>query len=227
MAASLGRILASQHEDPGASELLEQTLALLRQAGNDELAGPERVQHLLDVALVYDFLGQIRLSQGDHDGAARLFGESLNAARSSRDRFSIIVSLYDLALNNQAQGDLTSAAQHLREGLSLADEAGDGPSAAYYLEALAALAQLQDDTPRAAHLLSASSALLQAKGSGWLHAYVQRASPDDVLAASRDELGDAAFEQAWAWGGSLGRAPAVQYALGEARADLTPPQGPP
>jgi len=226
VAASLGRILASQHEDPGASELLEQTLALLRQAGNEELAGPKRVQHLLDLALVYDFLGQIRLSQGDHNGAARLFGESLNAARSSRDRFSILVSLYDLALNNQAQGDLTSAAQHLREGLSLAAEAGDEPSAAYYLEALAGLARPLDDPARAARLLGASSALLQAKGSGWLHAYVRRASPDDAAAALRSGMGDAAFEQAWAWGGSLSGARAVQYALGEARRDLAPPQAP-
>ena len=31
-----------------------------------------------------------------------------------------------------AQGDLTGAAQHLREGLTLAAEAGDEPSAAYY-----------------------------------------------------------------------------------------------
>jgi predicted ATPase len=223
VAAALGRVLASQHEAAGASELLEQTLTLLRQAGNDQLAGPERVQHLVDVALVYDFLGQIRLSQGDHDGAAQLFGESLSAARSADDRFTILVALYDLALNSQAQGDLTTAGQRLREGLTLAAEAGDEPSAAYYLEALAALARQQDDPLRSAQLLSAASALLQAKGSGWLHAYVRRASFDEVRGALRSELGDAAFDQAWASGGFLGGTRAVQYALEEARPDRTPP----
>ena len=80
-AAMLGHLLALQHQDARASELLEQTLAPLREAGNDRLAGPERAQHLLDVALVCNFLGQIRLSQADHDRAAQLFTEALNAAR--------------------------------------------------------------------------------------------------------------------------------------------------
>jgi len=206
-----------QHEDAGASELLEQTLALLREPGTDELAGQDRVQHLLDVALTCNFLGQIRLSQGDHDGAAQLFSDGLSQARSAPDRLTILVSLYDLALSSQAQGDLTSAAQHLQEGLSLSAEAGDEPSAAYYLEALAAVARLQDHPERVVHLLAAAG--------GWLHAYVPRASPDDVVAALRSRMGDAAFDQAWAWGGSLGGRHAVQYALREARPDLTRPEG--
>jgi len=214
-----------QHEDAGASELLEQTLALLREPGTDELAGQDRVQHLLDVALTCNFLGQIRLRQGDHEGAAQLFSDGLSQARSAPDRLTILVSLYDLALSSQAQGDLTSAAQHLQEGLSLSAEAGDEPSVGYYLEALAAVARLQDQPERAVHLLAAAGALLQARGSGWLHAYVPRASPDDVVAALRSRMGDAAFEQAWAWGGSLGGRQAVQYALQGARPDLTRPEG--
>ncbi len=177
-AAMLGHLLALQHEDRlRASELLEQTLVPLREAGSDRLAGPERLQHLLDVALVCNFLGQIWLSQGDHDRAAQLFTEALNAARSAQDRFTILVSLYDLALSSQAQGDLTDAAERLREGVSQSAEARDEPSVAYYLEALAAVARLQDNLERAVHLLAAAAALLQAKGSGWLHALVPRARP--------------------------------------------------
>jgi hypothetical protein len=81
--------------------------------------------------------------------------------------------------------------------------------------------------PTAPCTCAASSALLQAKGSDWLHAYVRHAAPDDVLAALRSGTGDAAFEQAWARGGPLGSRRAVQYALQEARPDLTPPQGTP
>ena len=139
-AAMLGHLLALQHQDARASELLEQTLAPLQEAGNDRLAGPERAQHLLDVALVCNFLGQIRLSQADHDRAAQLFTEALNAARHAQDRFTILVSLYDRALSSQAQGDLTGAAERLQEGVSQSAEAGDEPSVAYYLEALAAVA---------------------------------------------------------------------------------------
>src|ERR1700735_2204773 len=139
----------------------------LQEAGNDRLAGPERAQHLLDVALVCNFLGQIRLSQSDHDRAAQLFTEALNAARSAQDRFTILVSLYDLALSSQAQGDLTGAAERLQEGVSQSAEARDEPSVAYYLEALAAVAVRQDNPERAVRLLAAAGALPQGTGSGW------------------------------------------------------------
>jgi tetratricopeptide (TPR) repeat protein len=227
-AAMLGHLLALQHQDARASELLEQTLAPLQEAGNDRLAGPERAQHLLDVALVCNFLGQIRLSQADHDRAAQLFTEALNAARSAQDRFTILVSLYDLALSSQAQGDLTGAAERLQEGVSQAAEARDEPSVAYYLEALAGVAIRRDNLERAVHLLSAAGALLQAKGSGWLHALVPRAAhDDDLLAALRSRMGDAAFEQAWTRGQSLGGSRAVEYALAEASPEPTRPAGPP
>jgi predicted ATPase len=218
-AAVLGHIMASQHEDAEASDLLEQTLASLREAGGDELDGPARVQHLLGLALVCNFLGQIRLGQEDHDRATQLFTEGLNAARSASDRFTILVSLFDLALGRQAQGDLASAADRLREGLTQAAEAGDEPSAAYYLEALATVARRQDRPERAVFLLAAAGALLQAKGSGWLHAVVPRAPHDDgLLAALRARMGDAAFEQAWTRGRSLGGGEAVAYALEETQA---------
>ena len=227
-AAMLGHLLALQHQDARASELLEQTLAPLQEPGNDRLTGPERAQHLLDVALVCNFLGQIRLSQADHDRAAQLFTEALNAARSAQDRFTILVSLYDLALSSQAQGDLTGAAERLQEGVSQSAEARDEPSVAYYLEALAAVAIRQDNLERAVRLLAAAGALLQAKGSGWLHALVPRAAHDDgLLAALRSRMGDAAFEQAWARGQSLGGSRVVEYALEEASPDLTRPAGPP
>ena len=178
----------------------------------------ERLQHLLDVALVCNFLGQIRLSQADHDRAAQLFTEALNAARSAQDRFTILVSLYDLALSSQARGDLTGAAERLQEGVSQSAEARDEPSVAYYLEALAAVAIQQDNLERAVHLLAAAGALLQAKGSGWLHALVPRAAHDDgLLAALRSRMGDAAFERAWTRGQSLGGSRAVEYALAEDR----------
>ena len=227
-AAMLGHLLALQHQDARASELLEQTLAPLREAGNDRLAGPVRLQHLLDVALVCNFLGQIRLSQADHDRAAQLFTEALNAARSAQDRFTILVSLYDLALSSKAQGDLSGAAERLQEGVSQSAEARDEPSVAYYLEALAAVAIRQDNLERAVRLLAAAGALLQAKGSGWLHALVPRAAHDDgLLAALRSRMGDAAFEQAWTRGQSLGGSRAVEYALAEASPEPTRPAGPP
>ena len=223
-AAALGHLLATKREAPLAIDLLEQTLIQLREMAGEELTAPERVQYQLDLALASNFLGQIKLDQEDHQRAGELFTDGLTAARSAADRFTILVSLYDLALSRQARGDLSSAADLLRQGLSLAAEAGDEPGLAYYLEALAAVAVRQDQPERAASLLAAAGALLEAKGSGWLHAYVPRVPHDDsVLTALRARTTDAAFQQAWAHGRSLTSTSAVRYALEETPGQPRPP----
>ena len=212
----MGHLLAAQHQGAIATHLLEQTLTELRKMAGERLTGPERAQYLLDVALASNFLGQIQLGQGEHQHAAELFTEGLSAAHSAADRFTILVSLYDLALSRQAEADLDDAADLLRQGLILAAEAGDKPSLAYHLEALADLAAGQDHPERAASLLGAASALLEANGSGWLHAYVPRAPHGDgARAGLRARTTDAAFDQAWAHGRTLDSSAAVRYALEE------------
>ena len=63
-------------------------------------------------------------------------------------------------------------------------------------------------------LLAAAGSQLDASGSGWLPAYVPRAPHGDaVLAELRARLGDTAYEEARAWGGSIGSRRARQYAL--------------
>jgi tetratricopeptide (TPR) repeat protein len=219
-AAALGHVLALQHDDERADEVLEQARNLKLEAGTGERSGQERVQYLLVAALVDNFLGQIQLSKADYDRAAQLFTAGLDAARSTPDRFTILISLYDLALASQARGDLDGARGLLRQGLSLAAEAGDESAAAYYLEALAAIARQQDDPQRAAWLLAAAGAQLQASGSGWLHAYVPRAPHDhSVEAELRARMGDAAYEQAAAHGRSLTGARGIQQGLAEAQRD--------
>jgi predicted ATPase len=217
-AAALGHVLSTQNDPERGGELLEQAMSLLGEADTGELAAEERLYHLLDVALADNFLGQIELGNAEHDRAAELFAAGLDAARSTADWFTVLVSLYDLALSSQARGDLDGAAELLKEGLPLAAEAGDEPSAAYYLEALAAIARLRDDPDRAARLLAAADAQLQASGSGWLHAYVPRAPHDHaILAELRSRLGDAAYEQAAADGRSLAGTRAMEYGLDDAQ----------
>jgi predicted ATPase len=213
-AATLGHVLASQHEDKRAVQVLEQATTLHHEAVTDELTAQDRVQSLLIVALIRNFLGQIQLSNADYDHAAQLFTAGLDAARSVPDRFTILISLYDLALTSQARGDVEGAAKLLRQGLSLAVEAGDEPAAGYYLEALASIALQQDDLPRAARLLAAADAQLQASGSGWLHAFVPRAPHGDSIEAElRSRMGDAAYEQASAHGRSLTGTRAIENGL--------------
>src|SRR6202042_1154814 len=204
----------TRHDYAVASKLLGDGQALGQEFRDEDLTGYDRLQQLLTVAFVDNFLGQVRLSQADNDAAARLFTDGLTVARRAQDEIPILISLYDLALSRQAQGDLAGAAGHLKEGLAIAAEAGDETSAAYYLEALAAVASQQDNPHRAVRLLSAARSQLEARGSGWLHSYVPRAPHDDaVLAALRARIGDAAYEEARAWGGSTGSRHARQYAM--------------
>jgi predicted ATPase len=101
----------------------------------------------------------------------------------------------------------------LREGLSVASDAGDESCVGYYLQRLAALAAQREDPDRAVRLLAAADTVLQAAGTGWLLAYVARApSEADALPELRSRLGEAAFQQAWAQGAAMGRQHAVEYA---------------
>jgi predicted ATPase/tetratricopeptide (TPR) repeat protein len=212
--AVLGYLAALRRDYAAASRLLDQGQALLRELRDDDLAGYDRLQQQVTVAFVTNALGQVRLGQGDNDAAAQLFTDGLAVARRAQDWNPLLVSLYDLALARQAQGDLAAAAGHLQEGLALADQAGDETSAAYYLEVLAGIAGQQDNPQRAVRLFAAARSILDARGSGWLHAFVPRVPPDDaVLAGLRSRIGDAAFQQAQAWGRSAGRERAVEYAL--------------
>ena len=131
--AVLGHLVAIRRDYAGASKLLDEGRAMLRELREDDLTGYDRLQHLLTIAFVDNFLGQVRLSQGDNDAAARLFTDGLAVARRAQDGIPILISLYDLALSSQAQGDLAGAAGHLKEGLAMTAEAGDETSAAYYL----------------------------------------------------------------------------------------------
>ena len=210
----LAHLAAIRRDYTGASKLLDEGQALVLEFRDEDLAGYDRLQQQLTVAFLDNFLGQVRLSQADNDEAARLFTDAMTVARRARDRIPVLVSLYDLALASQAQGDPAGAAGYLKEGLAIAAEAGDETSTAYYLEALAAVAGQQDNPQRAVRLLSAASSQLEANGSGWLHAYVPRAPHDDaVLAALRDRLGDAAYQEARAWGRAIESGRARQYAL--------------
>ena len=177
-AATLGHVLAARQDYRHATELLERTRHQLDTPGAGALAGAKRVQYLLVLALTENFLGQLHLSNGQHDSAARHFASGLRAARDAPDRFTILVSLYDLALSSQAQGNLTGATALLEEGKSLAADTEDKPSTAYYLEALAEVASRQHDPRRASRLRADAETMLQAHGSGWLSAYVPRAPHD-------------------------------------------------
>jgi tetratricopeptide (TPR) repeat protein len=215
--AVLAELAALRGDYAAASKLLDEGQALSGELREDDLTGYDRLQQQLTLGYLDSVPGQIQLAQGDNDAAARLFTDGLAVARRSQDWIPLVGGLYELALARQAQGDLAAAAGHLHEGLTLAAQAGDETSVAYYLEVLAGIAGQQDNPQRAVRLFAAARSILDARGSGWLGAFVPRVPPGDaVLAGLRSRIGDAAFEQAQAWGRSAGSKRAVEYALQQA-----------
>jgi hypothetical protein len=55
----------------------------------------------------YNFLGQIRLTQGDDQAATQLFTQALTVAHRAPDRFTVLISLYNLAIGSHGRGDLS------------------------------------------------------------------------------------------------------------------------
>ena len=87
IASVLGHLLALQHQEADASAMLDQSQTLIKELDTHELTGADRIQKLATVALTYNFLGQIRLSQADARAAAGLHTQAVSAAHQALDRF--------------------------------------------------------------------------------------------------------------------------------------------
>ena len=85
-------------------DYLARSQNLIRGAG---YVRAHRVLQWLTVALVYNFLGQIRLTQGDDQAATQLFTQALTVAHRAPDRFTVLISLYNLAIGSHGRGDLS------------------------------------------------------------------------------------------------------------------------
>ena len=141
----------------------------------------------------------------------RLFTDALAVARRAQDRIPLLISLYDLALARQAQGDLPAAAGHLQEELALAADAEDETTAAYYLEALAA--RRTAEQPATCRAPARRRPLDPGSQRQRMAARLRAAHDDAALPAWRSRIGQAAFEEAQAWGKSASSKRAVEYAL--------------
>jgi DNA-binding CsgD family transcriptional regulator len=214
MAFSLLRLaqvhFVTQTEQATVSSLLEESLALFRESG-------EKV----GLALCFSLAGQVALSQGDARTARTSIKESLRLYREMDHLAGMIESLALLARVATLRGDGMEAYALFEESLALARKMSPKGLLASCLEGLASLvvthisgeargSALHREPP---HGLAGGSPLWAARLWGAAEALreavamplppVELASYERAVAATRTQLGEQAFGQAWAEGRAL------------------------
>ena len=183
-----------------AQSLLDQSLALYTQAGDD--AG---------IAHVHWALASYANMTGDYPAARQHLDLSLPTFRRLDDRFSLGWALHILGLVTGKTGDFDTARAAYREGLSLFDEARDLSGIALLLDDLSDLALTEGDVPRAARLAGGAAALQRQSGTGLadvLHKAEGRSRPGEKT------VDEHTIRTAWNDGQTLPLDRLIAYALG-------------
>ena len=157
--------------------------------------------------------------QGDLERTEVMLEEVLRLGRELKDKLYVAQPLGDLGYIALERGDLERAGALLRESLLMSQEMGEARGILAVLDELARLAAAGGARERAARLWGAVEGLIEATGLSLATFH------DDFLghgeryrAASRAELGEAAWEEALAEGRSMTLDEAVAYALEEQEA---------
>ena len=145
--------------------------------------------------------------------AKRLAERGLSLSREVGDRQGISHALYILAMMAQAERDHEQARGLFEEGLKLSAEVGNETNVAHYLEGLAALAASEGKVVRAARLWGAAEALFETIEVAASPYAPDRSHYQSQIGAVRTQLGEEAFEAAWAEGKTMSPEWAVEYAL--------------
>jgi predicted ATPase/DNA-binding XRE family transcriptional regulator len=199
----LGLSAMSRSDYEAATSHLQEALRSFRQL--DEGYG---------VAHVTNFLGMVAMMHGDEGRATPMFEEGLAAARRIGDRSSTYIALYNLAQAALSRSDYDGAASLFEEGVTLSEQMRDRANIAYCLEGLAVVANARGEAERSGRLIGAAEGLHEAVGVPvYLYYEPHRSRYERTVSAVRSQLGEEAFEAAWAEGRAMTFEQAVAYAL--------------
>src|SRR5829696_7164873 len=199
--------LGAQHNQPGdyerAAPFFEEALALSRRIGDRR-----------NIVITLHNLAEVERQRGNYKRAKALGMESMALAREMEDKWQLARIVGWVGLLTVFSGDEHDLAERsLKEALALNRELGNWAEGAYCLEGFAGLAGAKAQGGRAARLWGAAEALRKTIGAplsieGRL--YFERS-----MAAARAQLGEAAWEAAFAQGMAMSPEEAAEYALGE------------
>jgi non-specific serine/threonine protein kinase len=199
--------LGVQYNAPGdyerAAPFFEEALALSRRIGDRR-----------NIVITLHNLADVERERGNYERAKALGMESIALAREMEDKWQLARIVGWVGLLTVFSGDEYDLAERsLKEALTLNRELGNWADGAYCLESFAGLAGAQAQGERAARLWGAAEALRKTIGAplsieGRL--YFERS-----MVAARAQLGEAAWEAAFAEGRAMKLEKAVEYALSE------------
>jgi hypothetical protein len=139
----------------------------------------------------------------------------MRSAQAAGDEWGALVAVLNLGIAHLYRDDLAAAGEHLRRGLARAGALGDDALATEFLTGLATVDAGTGQAARGAGLMGAVAALRSATGATSFDAAVHEAAQE----RARRELGEDAFDAAWAAGRTWDLVRAVAVASGPAAAD--------
>ena len=166
-------------------------------------------------------LALVHLVENDAAGALPLLEESLALVQAFDSPYGLANVHANLGAALVDLGDLSRAAGHLAESVRRLRELDATESLPPTIEDLAALALATGDAEAAAKRLGAAMAVRDSVGAGTGRSDADRAALTEVKA--RLQLGDDAFELAFAAGRALSLHEAVQLAEREATVAMSTP----
>jgi tetratricopeptide (TPR) repeat protein len=199
--------LGAQHMEKGdperAAPFLEEALALSHRIGDKR-----------NIADTLHNLAEVERQRGNYERAKTLGMQSIALAREMEDKWQLAVVVGWAGLLAVWSGDDHDLAERsLEEALALDRELGNWAYGAYCLESFAGLAGARGQGARAARLWGAAEALRTNIGAPLpLDA---RLLYEPSMVAARAQLGEAAWEAAFAQGMAMAPEEAAEYALGE------------
>jgi non-specific serine/threonine protein kinase len=148
-----GELALGQGDLAYAAKVLEESLALYRQLGDEG-----------EAAIVLAVLGQVTRAQGSKDRAATLSEEALSLSRKAGERLGAAIAHNTLGHIERHRGNDAAATANYQESLDLFRELGDERGCAYTLANLGVAALNRGERERALGLHEDSLALYQKLG---------------------------------------------------------------
>jgi predicted ATPase/DNA-binding CsgD family transcriptional regulator len=199
----LGQFLTMHGSEKERTEALrEETEALLPELSDPQLIGP-----------LLTFLGLVALTKDDYPRTTALLEEGLGLFKEMGDPYGTAICCGTLGFVALHQDDVDQADAWFEEALISLRELRDRVGILHCLIGAASVNGLRGAPDRAARLLGAAEALGEAATVPLLPAIEARYKYERDVAAVRSQLGEKAFEAAWAEGRAMTPEEAIEYAL--------------